>query len=42
MITAVNRRPVRSVDELQRAVKGQETLLLTIKRGPGSLFLVIK
>ncbi|MFZ5532978.1 MAG: DegQ family serine endoprotease [Pseudomonadota bacterium] len=42
VITAVNRRPVRSVDELQRAVKGQETLLLTIKRGPGSLFLVIK
>lgn len=42
VITAVNRRPVRSVEELQRAVKGQETLLLTINRGPGSLFLVIK
>ena len=42
VITAVNRRPVRSVDEFQRAVKGQETLLLTLNRGPGSLFLVIK
>jgi len=42
VITAVNRRPIRTVDELKRAVNGQDTLLLTLKRGPGRLFLVIK
>lgn len=42
IITAVNRRPIRTVDELKRAVNGQDTLLLTLKRGPGRLFLVIK
>jgi hypothetical protein len=33
---------VRSVAELQHAVKGQDTLLLTLNRGAGTLFLVIK
>jgi serine protease Do/serine protease DegQ len=42
VITAINRRPVRSVAEFQRAVKGQDTLLVTLNRGPGTLFLVIK
>lgn len=42
VITAINRRPVRSVAEFQRAVKGQDTLLVTLRRGPGTLFLVIK
>ena len=42
VITAINRRPVRSVAELQHAVKGQDTLLLTINREAGTLFLVIK
>ncbi|MGA9468985.1 MAG: DegQ family serine endoprotease [Candidatus Macondimonas sp.] len=42
VITAINRRPVRSVAEFQRAVKGQDSLLVTLNRGPGTLFLVIK
>lgn len=42
VITAINRRPVRSVAEFQRAVKGQDTILVTLRRGPGTLFLVIK
>jgi len=42
VIIAINRRPVRSVAEFQRAVKGQDTLLVTLRRGPGTLFLVIK
>ena len=42
VITAVNRRPVHTVADLLRAVKGQDTLLLTINRGEGTLFLVIK
>jgi len=42
VITAINRRPVRSVAEFQRAVKDQDTLLVTLNRGPGTLFLVIK
>jgi len=42
VIIAVNRQPVRSVAEFQRAVKGQDSLLMTLRRGPGTLFLVIK
>jgi serine protease Do/serine protease DegQ len=42
VITAINRRPVRSMAEFQRAVKGQDSLLVTLNRGPGTLFLVIK
>ena len=42
VIIAVNRRPVRSVAEFQRAVKGKDSLLMTLRRGSGTLFLVIK
>jgi len=42
LISAVNQQPVNSLEEFKKMIKGQETLLLTIQRGDGALFLIIK
>jgi len=42
IISAVNQQPVDSLEEFKKMIKGQETLLLTIQRGDGALFLIIK
>ncbi|MDH3948449.1 MAG: DegQ family serine endoprotease, partial [Gammaproteobacteria bacterium] len=42
IIVSVNRRGVESVEQLQQAVGGSQTLLLNIRRGNGALFLYLK
>jgi len=42
IIVSVNRRPVKSVTDIRKAVKGNKGILLNIQRGNGALFLVIK
>ncbi|NNF97684.1 MAG: PDZ domain-containing protein, partial [Halobacteria archaeon] len=42
IIVSVNRQAVESVEQLQKAVNGSQTLLLNIRRGNGALFLYLK
>ena len=42
IIVSANRKSVESVEQLQRAVNGSQTLLLNIRRGHGALFLYLK
>ena len=42
IIVSVNRRGIESVEQLQQAVSGSQTLLLNIRRGNGALFLYLK
>jgi S1-C subfamily serine protease len=42
IIVSVNRQPVQSVDDLEKAIKaGSNSILLNIRRGDGALFIVI-
>ncbi len=42
LITAANRRVVRNVAELAKAVRGRRALLLNLRRGNASLFLYLR
>lgn len=42
LISAVNRASVKDLQAFKKAVKGEDSLLLTIQRGRAALFLVIK
>ena len=42
IIVSVNRKGVESVEQLQQAINGSQTLLLNIRRGNGALFLYLK
>ena len=42
IIVMANRRRVRNVEDLQRAIKGHHQLLLNIRRGDGALFILIQ
>ncbi|MDZ7809561.1 MAG: hypothetical protein U5L11_04605 [Arhodomonas sp.] len=42
VITSVNRRPVRSVSELEGIAQGQSQLLLRVRRGDSALFMVLR
>jgi len=42
IIVSANRKSVESVEQLQQAVNGSQTLLLNIRRGNGALFLYLK
>lgn len=41
VITSVNRRPINNMADFRKAVKGQESLLLRVRRGNAALFIVI-
>ncbi|HFC53971.1 MAG TPA: DegQ family serine endoprotease [Gammaproteobacteria bacterium] len=42
VITSANRRPVGSLKQLRKAIKGQDTLLLNVQRGNSALFLLLR
>ncbi|WP_440995655.1 DegQ family serine endoprotease [Arhodomonas sp. SL1] len=42
VITSVNRRPVRSVADLEGIAQGQSQLLLRVRRGDSALFMVLR
>jgi len=42
IIISVNRQPVKSVEDVRKAARGNKGILLNIQRGNGALFLVIK
>ncbi len=42
VIVQANRKPVADVDDLRRAVRGSEALLLNVRRGDGALFLLLR
>lgn len=42
VIMSVNRRPTPSLDAFREAVRGQQQLLLHVRRGPGAVYIVIR
>ncbi|MDH5395613.1 MAG: PDZ domain-containing protein, partial [Gammaproteobacteria bacterium] len=42
IITSANRKNIKSIAELEAAIKGNSSLLINIRRGNGSLFLFLQ
>ncbi|WP_435099687.1 DegQ family serine endoprotease [Arhodomonas sp. AD133] len=42
VITSVNRKPVRTLQAFREAVKGEDKLLLNIRRGNGAMFVLVQ